>query len=188
MDARLARGQTGRSKRVRLCILSDTHGELDARILEVAAGCDRVIHAGDIGSAAVLAMLAATGRPLTAVRGNNDLAAKWPPADQAAVQALPEHAFVDLPGGRLAVEHGHRANPAAQRHTRLRLRHPDARVVVYGHSHRMIIDQQGAPWVLNPGAAGRSRTFGGPSCLILVAAPEGWRVTGHRFAAMRRGQ
>ncbi|MFM1890995.1 MAG: hypothetical protein RLZ44_72, partial [Pseudomonadota bacterium] len=37
------------------------------------------------------------------------------------------------------------------------------------------------PWVLNPGAAGRSRTFGGPSCLLLHAGARVWRVETHRF-------
>lgn len=41
--------------------------------------------------------------------------------------------------------------------------------------------REATPWVLNPGAAGRSRTFGGPSCLLLAAASDGWEVTLHRF-------
>jgi hypothetical protein len=38
------------------------------------------------------------------------------------------------------------------------------------------------PWVLNPGAAGRTRTYGGPSCLLLIAGETDWKVEVHRFA------
>lgn len=167
--------------KVRFCLLSDTHGRLDPRILSVAADCDHIVHAGDLGNAAVLESLLATGRPVVAVRGNNDLKTKWPPADLDTLSNLPNHAVLDLPGGRLAVEHGHRANPVADRHARLRQRYPDVRAVVYGHSHRQTIDRQRRPWILNPGAAGRSRTFGGPSCLVLDASRTDWTVKEIRF-------
>jgi hypothetical protein len=36
--------------------------------------------------------------------------------------------------------------------------------------------------VLNPGAAGRTRTYGGPSCLLLIAGETDWKVEVHRFA------
>jgi hypothetical protein len=29
---------------------------------------------------------------------------------------------------------------------------------------------------LNPGAAGKARTFGGPSCLILHVSPNNWHL------------
>ena len=36
-----------------VCIISDTHGQLDERIAERASHCDIAVHAGDIGNAAV---------------------------------------------------------------------------------------------------------------------------------------
>jgi putative phosphoesterase len=165
----------------RVCILSDTHGTLDPRVAELAAASDLVVHGGDIGNAAILQLLGTPGERLVAVRGNNDLPGKWPPADHACLAGLPEQAELDLPGGRLAVEHGHRVNPAARRHAALRRRHGAARAVVYGHSHRLICDLDADPWVLNPGAAGRARTFGGPSCLLLHAGRRVWRVETYRF-------
>lgn len=166
----------------RVCILSDTHGALDPRIAALAARCDLVVHGGDVGNAAVLHLLRGERDALVAVRGNNDLPTKWPAADVAVLAALPEQAELALPGGRLVIEHGHQVNPAARRHALLRQRHPAARAVVYGHSHRLVCDLVAAPWVLNPGAAGRSRTFGGPSCLLLHAGPRVWRVEPRRFA------
>ena len=38
------------------------------------------------------------------------------------------------------------------------------------------------PWVINPGAGGKTRTRGGPSCLILRCSETDWDVTEHRFS------
>jgi len=71
--------------------------------------------------------------------------------------------------------------PASRRHARLRAAHPTARAVLYGHSHRLLQDSTSAPWLLNPGAAGRARSNGGPSCLVLEAGVGEWRITSYRF-------
>jgi putative phosphoesterase len=174
-----------RRKHVRVAIVSDTHGFVDARVLEIAGTCDVVVHAGDIGNATVLQVLRSVANQVLAIRGNNDTPAKWPTHDERVLSALPETFCVALPGGYLAVVHGHRADAGAARHQRLRRRYADARAIVYGHSHRMLCDCDEAPWVLNPGAAGRSRTFGGPSCLILSAAVTRWKVEAVRFQSRR---
>lgn len=170
-----------RRKSVRVAIVSDTHGFVDARVLDVAATCDVVVHAGDIGNAKVLQALGLMTDQVLAVRGNNDTRTKWPARDRTVLTALPEALRVALPGGCLAVVHGHRAGAGVARHQRLRWLYSDARAIAYGHSHRLLCDCDGAPWVLNPGAAGRSRTFGGPSCLILSAATTQWKVEPMRF-------
>lgn len=169
------------SLRLRVALLSDTHGELDTRIAERVAQCDYAVHAGDVGNAAVLAALQPRQGQVLAVRGNNDIPAKWPRSDLEVLDALPDKRLLELPGGLLAVVHGHRAGGARERHARLRRQFPDARVIVYGHSHRLICDQDAPIWVLNPGAAGRARTFGGPSCLILQVSERTWRVDVVRF-------
>ena len=166
---------------VRVAILSDTHGFLDSRVAELVATCDVVVHAGDIGGASVLKSLLPRQRGVLAVRGNNDTPDRWPMGEAAMLDRLPFEAVLDLPGGRLVVVHGDRAGGSQRRHDRLRKTYPEARVIVYGHSHRLTCDQGQNPWVLNPGAAGRSRTFGGPSCLLLVAGKKNWRVEKVRF-------
>jgi len=165
---------------VRVLLLSDTHGVLDERIAERARDNDLIAHAGDVGSAAVLAKLRALCPRVVAVRGNNDVASKWAAAERAAMEELVGQAQIDLPGGSLVVVHGDRF-PATQRHRRLRDAFPQARAIVYGHSHRLCIDDGERPWVLNPGAAGRARTFGGPSCVELIATVRRWRAVGLRF-------
>ena len=169
---------------VRVAILSDTHGWVDPRIVEIVAGCDLAVHGGDIGSAAVLDQLRPRQGAACAVRGNNDRPSKWPQSDHHLLADLPHLLEVQLPGGTLAVVHGHQTG-ARERHALLRRRFPEARAVVYGHSHRLVLDQDEIPWIINPGAAGRSRTFGGPSCLVLSADCADWRLEIVRFAPRR---
>ena len=183
-----AAGRRGRRKAAqaggqRLLLLADTHGVVDPRIAALAAECDAVVHAGDIGNAGVLRRLAGGG-DVVAVRGNNDTTSKWPASEAAHLARLDEEVRLELPGGALIVVHGDRVLPAARRHAKLRERYPDARAVVYGHTHRAVCDRGATPWVLNPGAAGRTRTFGGPSCLILEAAGRRWNVRLRRFRAV----
>jgi putative phosphoesterase len=173
---------------MRVLLLADTHGVLDARIAELAQDCALAVHAGDVGASAVLdALTAAAGRVL-AVRGNNDAPGKWH-GSPAELAALPATLAVPLPGGVLAVDHGD-AYPAARRSARLCAVHTDARAVVCGHSHRLLQDLAATPWILNPGAAGQARTGDGPSCLLLEASAEHWRVTAFRWAPAprRRGK
>lgn len=163
---------------MRILLLADTHGVLDARIAELARECQLAVHAGDIGSDDVLDRLAAAAGGVLAVRGNNDVPGKWLGA-AATLAGLPDQLAVPLPGGLLTVEHGHR-HGAARRHPRLRASYGNARAVLYGHSHRLVRDQDTLPWLLNPGAGGRVRTGGGPSCLVLDAGHD-WQITEHRF-------
>ena len=55
----------------RIGVLSDTHGLLDARILEHFANVNEIWHAGDIGSTEVLQRLREF-KPTRAVYGNMD--------------------------------------------------------------------------------------------------------------------
>ncbi len=166
---------------LRVCILSDTHGHLDSRIEDLVTACDLAIHGGDIGSADILARLQPGLGRVIAVFGNNDVSRKWPERDHDLLRQLPESVELDLPGGRLVLIHGHQG-AAHDRHERLRDRFSEARAIVYGHSHRLALDMDRMPWVLNPGAAGRTRTYGGPSCLVLTASPTDWEIEVHRFA------
>jgi putative phosphoesterase len=127
---------------MRIGVLADTHNLLRPRVLERLAGCDRLLHAGDVGDVALLAVLAQIA-PVTAVRGNTD---------EGAAAQLPEVAAGDL--GDLPYRMVHRredVDPAW-------LRGPQAaRLVVYGHSHRPELAWQGDCLLLNPGACGPRR-------------------------------
>jgi len=169
-------------------IVSDTHAVVDDRIVDALEHCDVIVHAGDIGGAGVLRGLAARGREVVAVRGNNDVRSKWPEADASVLEHLPHEATLELPGGMLAVVHGDRLARPHIRHDRLRAQYPQARLIVYGHSHSLTFDQEATPWVVNPGAAGKTLTRGGPSCILMQASAKAWRLELLRFPPASAGR
>jgi hypothetical protein len=173
----------GAERSVLVGLVADTHGHVDPQIVDAVGRCALCVHAGDVGGAALLSTLTQAAGRVIAVRGNNDVAAKWPLAETDLIGALPVVAHVHLPGGVLSVVHGDRHLPVCDRHERLRRAFPRARAILYGHSHRLVVDDAGTPWVINPGAAGRSRTYGGPSCIILNATAGGWTLEVLRFPA-----
>ncbi len=146
----------------------------------MVAGCDIAVHAGDVGGADVLLALQPREQ-VVAVRGNNDVPEKWASHEIHVLNTLPSEVTLDLPGGQLVVVHGDDAGPVAERHRRLRERYPKARAIAYGHSHHLLIDDSEVPWILNPGAAGRTRTYGGPSCLFLDCTEDEWSVEEFRL-------
>jgi len=126
---------------MRLGLISDTHGLLRPEATAFLRGAAHIIHAGDIGSAAILDELAALA-PVTAVRGNNDQGA-W-------ADALGETALVDLGGIRIHVLHD-----LAQ--LGLDPKSAGVRVVVAGHSHRASVVERDGVLYVNPGSAGPRR-------------------------------
>ncbi len=166
---------------VTVAILSDTHAELHPEIEALVRQCDIAIHAGDICDGNVLDALHPKTGQVIAVAGNNDHPKLWPEDQAEQVEALPHIAALELPGGLVKVEHGHRHDMMSPDHEDLRMAHPEARLVVYGHTHKKVIDDYKMPWVVNPGAAGATRTRGGASCLILTASQALWRIDSYRF-------
>mgnify|MGYP006176293565 CR=1 FL=1 len=148
---------------MRIGLISDTHGRLRAEVFDILAGVEHILHAGDIGPADLLDELEALA-PVTAVWGNTDgfdLRAR-----------VPEVAAVELAGARIVVAHGHQLgspDPAG-----LREAHAGADVIVYGHTHRPLVDP-GRPLVVNPGSAGAARFGLAPSVGILTLDPTGAR-------------
>ncbi len=123
----------------RVGVISDTHGLLRPEALAALRGSDRIVHAGDIGNAAVLAELGALA-PVTAVRGNNDHGS-W-------ADAIAETARLQVDDVGIFVVH----DVAAVRRTPA-----GCRVVVSGHSHKPgVAERDGILWV-NPGSAGPRR-------------------------------
>jgi uncharacterized protein len=139
---------------MRVGVLSDTHGLLRPRVLELLAGCDRILHAGDVGPPEILERLRAVA-PVEAVRGNTD------EGETAAV--LPAKLAGDLAGLPFRIVHQREHVP------------PDwlrqARLIVYGHSHRPEMEWRGSCLLLNPGAAGPKR-FSLPLTLAILTVAD----------------
>ena len=127
--------------RLRIGLISDTHGLLRPDALDHLRGCHHIVHGGDIGSPRILEALAALA-PLTAVRGNND-------RDDWA-RHVPETAVVQCGAVRLYVIHdlSELAIDAAVE---------GVRVVVTGHSHQPRVEERGGVLYVNPGSAGPRR-------------------------------
>lgn len=159
---------------MRIVILADTHNFLDPRIAEAAAGADCLVHAGDVGPQ-VVDELSRLADAVHIVAGNND------PADCD----WPEQQALALPGGELAVMHGHQW-PARTRHRKLKAHFPSARAIVCGHSHRRVLETQATPWLINPGAAGKTRAYGGPSYVELSVSYDDWAIEVVRFEPLKR--
>ena len=125
----------------RIGIISDTHGLIRPQALSALAGCTRILHAGDIGGAAIIDALASIA-PVTAVRGNNDIDS-WG-------AALPGCATVDTDGLRIHLLHDIADIAIDPRAT-------GVRVVISGHSHMPLIGERGGVLYINPGSAGPRR-------------------------------
>jgi putative phosphoesterase len=142
---------------MRIGVIADTHGLLRNAVFDVFAEVDHILHAGDIGAPDLLAELEALA-PVTAVFGNTD-----GPAIRARCAQV---ARLELEGLSVAVTHGDQLgspNPAA-----LQRAFPDADVIVYGHTHRPLLELlDRTVTVMNPGAAGPRRFDVMPSVGIM---------------------
>lgn len=137
-------------------VISDTHGLLRPQALAALEGCERIIHAGDIGSPEILDQLASIA-PLYVVRGNNDLGADW-------AGPLADRLQFDLCGWQVLLVHD-----IADVQDSL---DPGVNWVISGHSHKPCIEWRGDRLYLNPGSAGRRR-FTLPVTLALVEVSAG---------------
>ena len=140
-------------------LISDTHGLVRPAIADVFRGVHAIVHAGDVGGAAVLRALCAIA-PVDVVYGNID-----DPRDPS----LARERLVSIGGVTIHVSHGHElGRPTPE----LALaRYSDADVVVFGHTHRAaVVRGADGRLAVNPGAAGPRRFDVQPSVARLTIA------------------
>jgi len=137
-------------------LIADTHGLLRPEVARAFQGVDAILHAGDVGRTAVLDGLRDIAS-VHAVCGNID-----PPEAR-----LPLALECTLAGVRIHMSHGHECgSPTPQRLAAMYA----ADVLVFGHTHRSLIQAVGNTLVVNPGAAGPAR-FGLRPSVALLALP-----------------
>lgn len=173
MNANLAMQSVDLAQYRKIALIADTHGPVHDLLIDKLSRHDCIVHAGDIGG---LERLGVEEIPLFAVLGNNDTQQKWPENEKSALANLPEILSLALPGGRLVVIHGHQYPVVKSRHEKLRRQFPDAKAILYGHSHQAVVDKSSRPWIVNPGAAGRVRAYGSAGFMSLSVSKRRWLV------------
>jgi putative phosphoesterase len=138
---------------LRLVVVADTHSRPDPRSpsLIAAQRPDHILHAGDIGSPAVLDALAAIA-PVTAVRGNID----------AQMPGVPDVVTIDVRNGDATVLtmlllHVALYGPKLRADAARLARAAGASLVVCGHSHVPFMGRDQGIAVLNAGSIGPRR-------------------------------
>jgi len=138
---------------LRLVVVADTHSRPDARSpsLIAAQRPDRILHAGDIGSPAVLDALG-TIAPVTAVRGNID----------AQMPGVPDVVTIDLSDGdatllTMLLLHIALYGPKLRADAARLARAAGASLIVCGHSHVPFMGRDQGIAVLNAGSIGPRR-------------------------------
>jgi putative phosphoesterase len=175
---------------ITLGILADTHipdraRGLNPRVLQVfeQAGVDQILHAGDISVPDVLEQLGRVA-PVHAVRGNRD----W-----IALKNLPAEMLLSFDGVQVGLTHGHGRvwNYFIDRvkyiiggyrleifQPRLLASFPQARVIVFGHTHRPLNLRVEGKLLFNPGSVHFPDKKGTPPSFGLLHIQNGGSVEG----------
>jgi hypothetical protein len=131
----------------RIVVLSDTHAprrwkSCPPAVAAQLRGADLILHAGDVCTAGVLDELAQYA-PVTAVAGNND-------GPDVTAWGAAETAWLTPEGFPVAMIHD--SGAATGRLRRMRTRFPEAKLVVFGHSHIPLDDAGDGLRIFNPGS------------------------------------
>ena len=123
---------------MKLAILSDTHGLLRPEVAEHLKTADAILHGGDVNKPGIVDQLERYA-PLYIVRGNNDK--EW-------AEQIPHDLTITLGGVTFYLVHNKKEVPAD-------LTGIDA--VVFGHSHKYLLEERDGVLWLNPGSCGPRR-------------------------------
>ena len=136
-------------------VISDTHGLVRGEAEAALHGSDLILHAGDADSSDFFEALAEIA-PVLAVRDNvdhDDWADKLPETRAIASAVRRFHLRHDIAGLDI--------DPAAE----------GGDTVIFGHSHKPLIENRSGVLYLNPGSAG-PRRFKLPVCLARIELGE----------------
>ncbi|HCI79533.1 MAG TPA: YfcE family phosphodiesterase [Ktedonobacter sp.] len=141
----------------RIGVISDTHiphfKSLPEAVWTFFDGVESIIHAGDLSILSVLHELE-TIAPVIAVQGNIE--------DDEVISLLPIKREFIVGGCRIGVVHI--LGDTRTRERMARLEFPDARCVVFGHSHIPYNQEHNGQLLFNPGSANDRRRQ--PTCSL----------------------
>ncbi len=142
-------------------ILSDTH--LDAvnetflkQCATAFAGCDTIIHAGDLTDVAILNVF--KGKEIHAVCGNM--------CNRTTTQILPKEKLIVIAGYTIAITHG--AGPRHNIEERVFEQFPAADCIVFGHTHMAVCRNFGLTLLINPGSFQGTGQYGATGTYALL--------------------
>ena len=138
---------------MKLAILSDTHGLLRPEVAEHLKTADAILHGGDVNKPGIVDQLERYA-PLYVVRGNNDK--EW-------AEQIPHDLTITLGGVTFYMVHNKKEVPAD-------LTGIDA--VVFGHSHKYLLEEKDGVLWLNPGSCG-PRRFHQEITMMMAEAEDG---------------
>lgn len=132
---------------MKVLVISDTHTHGGSRALPEGAWpyietADHILHAGDVVEPRLLDELKSFA-PVDVVMGNCD---GWDVREWGATETK----VVTVGGVEIGMIHD--SGPTTGRRQRMRKRFPTARVVVFGHSHMPMKEDDGDLLLLNPGS------------------------------------
>ena len=144
---------------MKILIVSDTHryNENYLRVLERVSPIDMVIHCGDIeGSEYAIAQSA--GCPVQMVQGNNDF-----------FSDLPREKEFQLGKYKVWLTHGHTYGVMVGNNLiKEEAKDRGADIVIYGHTHRPVVEWCDAVVAVNPGSLTYPRQEGGKPSFIIM--------------------
>lgn len=145
------------NNKIKIGIISDTHGILRPEVVKILETCDFIFHAGDVDKPELLDALRPLGK-LYVVRGNND--GYW-------AQNLRRSLTFTVGNVNFFMVHDRKDVAWELGNTQ---------VVIFGHSHQYFCKEiDGRLW-MNPGSCGRSR-FGGDVTMAVMTVENGtWQV------------
>jgi len=132
-------------------VISDTHGRLPQAVSKVFQNTDLIVHAGDVGGPEIIDALEKIA-PTRAVRGNMD-SGRW-------TRELPANDTIEVKRRRLCAIHDVYdldITPPSD----------SCDVVIFGHTHRPLVEKRQGVLYLNPGSAVHPR-FGYPPSVALL--------------------
>ncbi|MGE5109702.1 MAG: metallophosphoesterase family protein [Acidobacteriaceae bacterium] len=141
MARKLTENRERRTENLLLGVISDTHSRIRPSALKALRGSDVILHAGDIGTADVIAALKKIA-PVHAIHGNIDrepLTNKYPATEVLEFAGLSFYMLHNLQALDL--------NPKAAGFA----------AVIYGHSHKPEYYFKNGVLYFNPGSAGPKR-------------------------------
>ncbi|MEA2498559.1 MAG: uncharacterized protein QOH26_964 [Actinomycetota bacterium] len=132
---------------MKIAVIADTHTMGSTRTVPAGAwpyleSADQILHAGDVVDPSLLDEMKSLA-PLSVVMGNCD---GWDVRDWGARDELE----IELGGVRIAMLHD--SGLRGGREARMRKRFPDARVVIFGHSHIPWNEDADGLLLFNPGS------------------------------------